>query len=132
MPRISYLGNGAAPEIQSYNGNAECFLALKQGKVDAFTQDSIIIAGVSGKEGVDYEAIGGIYSPSLYSIGVPNNDSLWRDTVSFTLQDLMKNGKYDEIYDAWFGEDGKFPLAFSVKPVLSDVHGDGVLYTWPN
>ena len=125
--------NGEEPEIQSFQSNAECFLALKQGKVDAYTQDSVIIAGVAGKEGVDYEAISGIYSPGLYSIGVPINDSKWRDKLSFVLQDLMRNGKYDEIYNKWFGEDGMYPLEPSAKPVLNaDAFGENELYVWPD
>lgn len=119
-------------EIVSFQTNAECFMALKQGKVDAYTQDSVIIAGVAGKEGVDYEPIGGIYSPGLYGIGVPPNDSKWRDTISFILQDIMKDGTYDTIYDKWFGEDGKFPLSPSAKPRLpKDAFGD-TFFVWPD
>jgi len=125
--------NGAQPDIQSFQSNAECFLALKQDKVDAFTQDSVIIAGVAGKEGVEYEAIGGIYSPGLYSIGVPPNDSKWRDQISFILQDMMRDGTYDAIYDKWFGEEGMFPLQPSAKPVLPEtIFGENKLYTWPD
>lgn len=121
-----------APIIETFQSNAECFLALKQGKVDAYTQDSIICAGVAGKEGVDYEAVGGIYSPSLYGIGVPSNDSVWRDKVSFTLQDLMIDGTYDELYDKWFGAEGMYPLGINVKPVLHDAFGEDRLFYWPN
>lgn len=125
--------NGEPPVIETFQSNAECFLALKQGKVDAFTQDSVIIAGVAGKEGVEYEPIGGIYSPGLYSIGVPVNDSKWRDKISFVLQDLMKNGKYDEIYNKWFGQEGMYPLTPSAKPVLPvDAFGEDELYIWPD
>ena len=123
---------GEPPIIETFPSNADCFLALKQGKVDAYTQDSIICAGVAGKEGVDYEAIGGIYSPSLYGIGVPSNDSLWRDKVSFTLQDLMINGTYNELYEKWFGAEGLFPLGINVKPVLHDAFGEDRLFYWPN
>ena len=125
--------NGEAPDIQTFQSNAECFLALKQGKVDAFTQDSVIIAGVAGKEGVEYEPIGSIYSPGLYSIGVPPNDSQWRDKISFILQDLMRDGTYDEIYDKWFGPNGEFPLQPSAKPVLpNEVFGENQPFTWPD
>ena len=55
--------------IKAFQSNAECFLALKQGKVDAYIQDTPIIAGVAGKEGVDYEPVGPIFSPGLYGIG---------------------------------------------------------------
>ena len=101
--------------------------------MDAFTQDSVIIAGVAGKEGVEYEAISGIYSPGLYSIGVPLNDSKWRDKVSFVLQDLMRDGTYDKIYEKWFGKDGMYPLEPSAKPVLSEnAFGENQLYVWPD
>ena len=125
--------HGAKPDIKTYQSNAECFLALKQGKVDAFTQDSVIIAGVAGKEGVEYEAIGGIYSPGLYSIGVPPNDSKWRDKISFILQDLMRDGTYNKIYDKWFGLHGKFPLQPSAKPLLpKEAFGENQIYVWPD
>lgn len=123
---------GEAPEIEEYQGNAACFQALKDGKVDAFTQDSLICQGIAGEDAKDFEVLGSFYSGSLYGIGVPSNDSEWRDQVSFTLQELMKNGKYDEIYDKWFGENGLYPLDYSVKPVLSEEFGDHVLYTWPD
>lgn len=123
---------GEAPEIEEYQGNAACFQALKDGKVDAFTQDSLICQGIAGDEASDYEVLGSFYSGSLYGIGVPSNDSEWRDDVSIALQNLMSDGTYDEIYDKWFGEDGLYPLDYSVKPVLSEEFGDHVLYTWPD
>jgi ABC-type amino acid transport substrate-binding protein len=38
----------------------------------------------------------------LLGIGVPINDSLWRDQVNYALQELWKNGRYAEIYARWF------------------------------
>ena len=125
--------NGAEPDVQSFQSNAECFLALSQGKVDAYTQDSVVIAAVAGSEGVDYEAIGGIYSPSLFSIGVTPDDSKWRDQISFILQDLMRDGTYDAIYEKWFGQNGTFPLPLSAKPVFpKDSFGENKLFVWPD
>jgi polar amino acid transport system substrate-binding protein len=37
----------------AFQTNAECFLALKQGKADVYIQDTPIIAGVAGAEGID-------------------------------------------------------------------------------
>jgi polar amino acid transport system substrate-binding protein len=113
--------------------DGECFLALKQDKVDAFTQDSPIIAAVAGNEGVEYEPVGPIYSPGLYGIGVPPDDSKWRDAISFTLQDLIKDGTYEKIYQKWFGEHGKFPMPLNARPRLpSDVFGDQNAFVWPD
>jgi polar amino acid transport system substrate-binding protein len=120
-------------KISSFQNNAECFLALKQGKVDAYIQDTPIIAGVAGAEGVDYEPVGPIFSPGLYGIGTPPNDSKWRDTASFALQDLMKNGKYEKIYQKWFGPKGIAPLPVNSRPRLpKDIFGDRNQFVWPN
>jgi len=120
------------PIMISFQTNSECFLALKQGKVDAYTQDTPIIAGVAGSEGVEYEAVGPIYSPGLYGIGVPPNDSKWRDEISFILQELLKDGTYEKIYQKWFGENGQFPLPINARPRLpEDIFGN-MLYVWPD
>ena len=119
-------------QILSFQNNAECFLALKQGKVDAYVQDGPIIAGVAGSEGVDYEAVGPIFSPGLYGIGVPPNDSKWRDTASFALQDMIANGTYEKIYQKWFGPNGLAPLPNNARPRLpEDVYGDLNQFVWP-
>ncbi|MEF9475110.1 MAG: transporter substrate-binding domain-containing protein [Candidatus Mariimomonas ferrooxydans] len=121
------------PIMMSFQNNSECFLALKQGKVDAYTQDTPIIAGVAGSEGVEYEAVGSIYSPALYGIGVSPNDSKWRDKISFTLQDLIKNGTYERIYQKWFGPNGKFPLPINARPRLpEDIFGKDFPFVWPD
>ena len=120
------------PIMMSFQTNSECFMALRQGKVDAYTQDTPIIAGVAGSEGVEYEAVGPIYSPGLYGIGVSPDDSKWRDEISFILQDLLKDGTYEEIYQKWFGENGKFPLPINARPRLpEDIFGE-MLYVWPD
>lgn len=123
---------GETPELVEFDGNAECFQALANGQVDAWAQDSIICAGIAGDMGSDYETVGGFFSGSLYGIGVPSNDSKWRDEVSFALQRLMQNGTYDEIYTKWFGEGSDYYLPYDVRPLLNkDNFGENVLYTWP-
>ena len=122
---------GEEPELVEFNGNAECFQALQDGKVDAWAQDSIICSGIAGELGTDYETVGGFFSGSLYGIGVPSNDSAWRDEVSFTLHNFINNCSYYEIYNKWFGEDGDYHLDYDVRPLLPSNFGENVLYTWP-
>ena len=118
--------------ISAYQTNAECFLALKQGKTDAYIQDTPIIAGVAGSEGVDYEAVGPIFSPGLYGLGVAPNDSKWRDAISFILQDMLADGSYEKIYQVWFGPNGKFPLPINARPRLpEDIFGKDKPWVWP-
>jgi polar amino acid transport system substrate-binding protein len=118
--------------INAYQTNAECFLALKQGKADAYIQDTPIIAGVAGAEGVDFEAVGPIFSPGLYGLGVPPNDSKWRDAISFIIQDMLADGAYEKIYQKWFGPNGKFPLPINARPRLpEDIFGKDQPCVWP-
>ncbi|MBI4687746.1 MAG: transporter substrate-binding domain-containing protein [Nitrospirae bacterium] len=121
-----------APQMLSFQNSAEGFLALKQGKIDAYSQDAPIMAAVAGSLGAEYEAVGGmIYSPGLYGIGVPENDSDWRDKLSFTLQAMLADGTYEQLYEKWFGPKGKFPMSVNSRPRLSDTFG-GMLYVWPD
>jgi len=120
------------PEMLSFQNSAEGFLALKQGKIDAYSQDAPIMAAVAGSLGAEYEAVGGmIYSPGLYGIGVPENDSDWRDKISFIFQDMLKDGTYEKLYQKWFGPKGTFPMSVNSRPRLSNTYGD-MLYVWPD
>ncbi len=121
------------PQMTAFGTDGEAFIALRQDKVDAFTQDNVILLGILKEEGREYEPVGPIYSPGLYGIGVVPNDSKWRDAVSFALQDVMENGTYEEIYSRWFGPQGKFPLATNARPRLpEDAYGADQLMIWPD
>lgn len=119
------------PQMVAFQKNAECFLALKQGKIDAFTQDSPIIAAVAGAEASQFEAVGGGYSPGLYAIGVPQNDSKWRNAVEKALQSIIKDGTYETLYQAWFGVKGKYPLALNARPRLPHDAFGNMPMVWP-
>ncbi len=110
-----------SPRIMSFQNDSECFLALKAGKVDGYTNDTVILAGISGNDPA-FEAVGEIYSPTYYGIGVPQNQSAWRYRVNAALRSLVMDGTYQRIYDAWFGPQGRFPLppASGRLPVWAD------------
>ncbi|MBI4844574.1 MAG: transporter substrate-binding domain-containing protein [Nitrospirae bacterium] len=121
------------PEMLSFQNSAEGFLALKQGKIDAYSQDAQIMASVAGSLGEEYEAVGGsIWSPGLYGIGVPENESDFRDKISFILQDMMKDGSYEKIYQKWFGAKGVAPLPINARPRLPQDTFGNMLYIWPD
>lgn len=123
---------GKPARVVSFQKNAEGITALRQGKIDAFCQDSPIIAALAADIAGEFEAVGTGFSPGLYGIGVPPDDSKWRDAVSFALQDLIKDGTYERIYDSWFGDDGRFPMALNARPRLPpDAYGD-MMYYWPD
>jgi polar amino acid transport system substrate-binding protein len=122
---------GSKPTMVSMQRNADCLTALRQGKVDAFSQDAPIIAALAGVTMKDLEFVGQGYSPGLYSIGLPPDDSKWRDAVSFALQDLLAEGTYEQIYARWFGEQGLFPIGHDARPRLPSATFGKQWFVWP-
>ena len=102
-------------DVVPFQDIAAAFLALEQGKVVAWAQDGILLAGLVAKarNPRDYEVVGDFFTRDPYSCMVPENDSKWRDFVNHTFMELIDNGKYFELYDKWFGERGVVPYPMS-------------------
>ncbi len=96
--------------VISFQDEPSCFLALQQGKVAGWTTDSTILLGYAAKEPGKYELVGDFFSSEPYGIGLPQDDSDWRDAVNFALQDMWADGTYRKIYDKWYGP--KTPYSF--------------------
>jgi polar amino acid transport system substrate-binding protein len=103
--------------VISFQDYASAFNALKMGRVDAFTTDSTILLGYAAKQPGEYELVGDFFSDEPYGIGLPEDDSKWRDTINFTLQDMWKDGTYMEIYNKWYGPDTPyhFPMTEEIE-----------------
>lgn len=86
------------------------FQALQQDKIDAYSSDGILLAGLAVKapNRKDFK-IAAAFSHEPYSCILPENDSKWRDLVNHTFMELIESGTYFEIYDRWFGENGVVP-----------------------
>ena len=98
------------PELVYFDSDSECFSALKNGEVDAYTNDSILALKTS--EGhPDFRFIEDAYSHTFYSIGIMKNDSEWRDTINKCLQDIWLDGTYASIFNKWFGSDSMYALS---------------------
>ena len=99
-------------KVLSFEGYPQAFLALRQGKVAAVTTDSTILLGLknSAPNPDDYVIAGDFISAEPYGIGLPENDSDFRDLVNRTLVDLWNSGEYQKIYNKWFGPDSKYYL----------------------
>lgn len=120
------------PEVIAFQKNAEGLVALRQGKIDVFCQDSPVIAALAKEDSSKFEVVGTGFSPGLYGIGLPEDDSKWRDAISFALQDLMKDGTYDLLYDKWFGPKGQFPMPQDARPRLPKDAFGSMRYVWPD
>jgi ABC-type amino acid transport substrate-binding protein len=102
-------------DVVSFQDLPAALLALEQGKIVAWAQDGILLAGLVAKarSPQDYEVVGSFFTKDPYSCMVPENDSKWRDFVNHTFMELIDNGKYFELYDKWFGVRGVVPYPMS-------------------
>ncbi|MDD4730887.1 MAG: ABC transporter substrate-binding protein [Desulfovibrio sp.] len=93
--------------VISYDEYPQAFQALKQGKVVAVTTDSGILAGL--KAGDDHPEkwaiVGEFFSAEPYGLGVPENDSDFRDFVNKTLNEMWLDGTYHKLFKKWMGYD---------------------------
>lgn len=105
-----------APELKVYDDHASGIRALVDGQIDGFTDDNSIIINTAVRAGhvVGPEGVLTVtetpYSPAYFGIGVPENDSDWRDVLNYSLHDLWTSGEFHEIYEKWFGPESECPI----------------------
>jgi ABC-type amino acid transport substrate-binding protein len=104
-------------DVVTFQDTPAAFLALEQGRIVAYANDGIGLAGLAAKarNPKDYEVVGDFFSKDPYSCMVPENDSKWRDFVNHTFMELIDSGRYFELYDKWFGQRGVVPYPMSDK-----------------
>lgn len=119
----------SAPVIKQYDNHAAGIHALVDGQVDGFTDDNSIIINTAMKAGHKV-GTGGIlavtatpYSPAYFGMGVPENDSDWRDAVNYSLHDLWNSGEFKKIYEKWFGAESMCPVPMGENRMEPFVQG---------
>ena len=106
----SEAAGAPAPEIVEFNDKLAAMQALRDGAVEGYTEDNITMLALAAGD-PNLELLPGGHNPVQFGIGIPNNDSRWRDQVNYALQELWKDGTYQEIYDKWFvGPDAPIQL----------------------
>ncbi|MGD8561769.1 MAG: transporter substrate-binding domain-containing protein [Desulfarculaceae bacterium] len=90
-------------------------LALKSGKIDAYTTDRSLLEGLRMKDQnpdkwmtVDFAIA---YEPYAYIMRENNSD--FRDFVNNTILWSIKTGKFFELYEKWMGPKGVVPIKMS-------------------
>jgi ABC-type amino acid transport substrate-binding protein len=104
-------------DVVIFQDHPAVFLALEQGRIVAYANDGILLAGLAAKaeNPKDYDVVGDFFSKEPYACMVPENDSKWRDFVNHTFMELIDSGKFFELYEKWFGERGVVPYPMSDK-----------------
>ncbi|MCP4356445.1 MAG: transporter substrate-binding domain-containing protein [Chloroflexi bacterium] len=93
--------DGPAPDVVEFDDKLAAMQALRDGAVEGYTEDNITMLSLAAGD-PNLELLPGGHNPVQFGIGLPNNDSLWRDQVNYTMQELWENGSYQQIYDRWF------------------------------
>lgn len=101
-------------QVRTFQGLPETFLALQQGLIDAMPTDLILLAGLraaSPNPGA-FELLGkeAHFAGGEYGIGVPQNDSKFRNQINYALQDIWTDGTWDKIFDKWMGSGSNLKL----------------------
>jgi polar amino acid transport system substrate-binding protein len=106
----SSQAGGPAPEIVEFTDKLAAVQALRDGAVEGYTEDNITLLALAAGD-PNLELLPGGHNPVQFGIGLPENDSEWRDAVNLALQALWKNGTYQEIYTKWLGPGAELELS---------------------
>ncbi len=100
---------GPEPEIVEFTDKIAAMQALRDGAVEGYAEDGITLLALAAGDDSLILLPGG-FNPVQYGIGVPVNDSKWRDAINYALQEIWKDGTYAQIYDKWLGPDAAVPM----------------------
>ena len=99
-------------KVVAYDDTPFAFTALRNGHVQAITQDGPkligLLANVPDKD--KYEVPPFTISNDLIGVGIPKGETALTNVVNETLLELEGKGQAQTIYDAWFGPTTKTPL----------------------
>jgi len=98
---FSAAAGGPPPEIVEFDDKLAAMQALRDGAVEGYTEDNITLLALAAGDS-ELELLPGGHNPVQFGIGVPVNDSKWRDRVNYALQELWQDGTYLKIYNRWF------------------------------
>ncbi|CAA6828732.1 MAG: Unknown protein [uncultured Thiotrichaceae bacterium] len=89
----------------AYPNMTELYADLKEGKLDAVVADFPILSYYAKHQGADWMIMAGeIFNPDNYAIIFPENSPHVEDVNKALLQ-IREEGKYDELYQKYFGAD---------------------------
>lgn len=91
------------------------FAALKDGRVDAFLADKMLVLWFAQKSGhaADFALIADYQLPRTAGFALKKDEPQFRDFVDRTLLDLEASGEAAKIYNAWFAP---LPRDFRIQP----------------
>jgi polar amino acid transport system substrate-binding protein len=117
------------PTLQQFDNHTAGVEALVNGQIDGFTDDNSIVINTAMRAGYTVSPEGQLtvtetlYSPAYFAIGIPENDSDWKDMVNYALHELWLSGEFQEIYEKWFGTESMCPIPLNNHHMEPQVAG---------
>ena len=107
--------NAPKAQLVVFPDQPAAFTALVQGKIDAYTNDGVQLAGLKAKapNPGEWDVVGEFYTYEPYGMAMRKNESDFRNLVDFTLMEAIESGEYQKLYDKWFGPQGEVPYPLS-------------------
>ncbi len=93
------------PDAQriTFKGNVEALQALKEGRVEAFVEDFILLSDLLKKNRGLKVANLKPFQPGRYGLAVRKGDTEWLDFINAKLIKMKETGEYGRLLDRWFG-----------------------------
>jgi len=113
-------------EIVIVKDRAAGFAALRNGEIDAFASDGILLESWLQTEGDrDRWQVVGDFSREGIACMIAENNSKLMNTVNYSLIEFMQGlledrPEYVAIFDRWFGAQGVLPLTQDLRSIMID------------
>jgi glutamate/aspartate transport system substrate-binding protein len=93
-------------EVVLFNSAKEGIDALRNGKIDAFSADQVVLIGMALKEPDQKTFVidSSVYSFEPFALAVRRNDAAFRLVADREISSLYRSRKILEIYDKWIGK----------------------------
>jgi ABC-type amino acid transport substrate-binding protein len=92
----------AATRVQ-FEGTAAALQALKDGRVEAFVQDDVLLIEIEKRNPELKIADWKPFEPAPYGLAVRKGDREWLEFINATLNKMKKSGEYKKLLNKWFG-----------------------------
>lgn len=92
-------------KVTAFNDNGSAVLEMKNGAADAVINDAPVLKYFLAQGGSEYaKTVGDVLNAEDYGIAVKKGNDKLAAEINGALNELKKNGEFDNIYSKWFGE----------------------------
>jgi glutamate transport system substrate-binding protein len=106
IQRVTDQNLTEAGNIVQFQTYTQCVDQLINDQVDAVTTDDAILLGYASQNPQQLKVVGETFSEEPYGIGVPKDDTAFRNKVNDLLQASIDDGTWKTIYDGTLGQSG--------------------------